>query len=95
MLEPRGVNRRWDELCDAAGVPHFRIHDLRHAAASFLFAEGADMKTIQTMLRHTRQSTTSDIYTHVYEEVQRKTADTMEGVLTGLTAKPRRKRTAS
>jgi len=48
-------------------------------------------------LRHTRLSTTSDIYTHVLEEVQRAAADSMDTVLGGFliagtaTAKKRRK----
>jgi hypothetical protein len=33
------------------------------------------------MLRHTRQSTTADIYVHVYESVRKGTADRMDGVL--------------
>ncbi len=36
-------------------------------------------------MRHTRLSTTSDIYTHVLEEVQRGAADSMDTVLGDLT----------
>lgn len=95
-LEPRNVNRSWYALCKRAGVRQgeedgIRIHDLRHACATFLFAEGADLKVIQSVLRHARHSTTADIYTHVLVEVKRGAADTMDGVLSGLT-KPRTKR---
>ncbi len=80
-IEPRNVNRAWSALCDRAGVTGVRLHDLRHAAASLAFAEGASIKEVQAMLRHTRESTTSDLYVHVFESVRRGTADRMDGVL--------------
>lgn len=93
-LEPRNVNRSWDEVCDRAGIGRrVRIHDLRHAAGSYLFAAGTDIKVIQKTLRHTRMATTADIYTHVFEETQRAAADSMEGVLVDLASR-RRKRQA-
>ena len=69
-----------------------RIHDLRHAAGSYLFVKGADLKLIQKTLRHTRQATTADIYTHVFEEQQRAAADTMDSVLVDLAKKRREKK---
>jgi integrase len=80
-LEPRNVNRAWTALCARVGVDGVRLHDLRHAAASLAFAAGASIKEVHAMLRHTRQSTTSDLYVHVYESVRRGTADRMDGVL--------------
>ena len=47
-----------------AGVPGIRVHDLRHAAATLAFEAGASVKDVQAMLRHTRQATTADVYTH-------------------------------
>ncbi len=35
-LEPRNVNRRWDELRDRAGLGWLRLHDLRHGCATFM-----------------------------------------------------------
>jgi integrase len=92
-LEPRNVNRAWDEVCKRAGIGRrVRIHDLRHAAGSYLFAAGAEMKTIQKTLRHTRMATTADIYVHTFEESQRAAAEAMDGVLVDLTKKRREKR---
>lgn len=80
-LEPRNVNRAWAAVCERASVKGMRLHDLRHLAASMAFAEGASIKEVQAMLRHTRQGTTSDIYVHVFEEVRKGTADKMDGAL--------------
>ena len=35
-IEPRNVNRRWDELRRKAGLDWLRLHDLRHGYATFL-----------------------------------------------------------
>jgi len=29
-IEPRNINRRWDELRERAGLDGLRLHDLRH-----------------------------------------------------------------
>jgi integrase len=80
-IEPRNLNRSWHAVCEQAGVRPLRIHDLRHAAASFAYAAGADPKAIQAQLRHTRLSTTTDVYTAVFDSVKQGTADRMDGVL--------------
>nr|WP_311132095.1 site-specific integrase [Nonomuraea gerenzanensis]SBP00118.1 Integrase [Nonomuraea gerenzanensis] len=93
-LEPRNVNRAWYALCKRAdlrqgpGEEGLRIHDLRHACATFLFSEGADIKTIQGVLRHARQSTTADLYVHIFDEVKHKAAKSMDGLLASLTNGP-------
>ncbi len=80
MLEPRNVNRSWSAVCDRSGVK-VRLHDLRHLAASLAFQEGADLKEVQALLRHSRLSTTADVYVEVFDSVRRGTADRMDGVL--------------
>lgn len=85
LLEPRNVSRAWEAVCERSGIGRtVRIHDLRHACASFLREEGADMKEIQETLRHTRLATTSDVYTHVFEEARLGTAKRMDALLSPL-----------
>ena len=94
-LEPRNVLRSFHSLCDRAQVRRVRIHDLRHAAASFMLLRGVDMRVVMGTLEHSRLATTSDLYTHLLEPVQRAAADRMESLLRQVTPHSGRRPQAS
>lgn len=58
------IAKVWDELRADAGLPHVRIHDLRHQFASFLVNGGSTLYTVQQLLGHSDPSVTQR-YAHL------------------------------
>jgi len=63
------VYKPFVHLCEQAGVPRVRLHDLRHALATYLLAAGVDLKTVSELLGHSRIGVTGDIYAHVTRQL--------------------------
>jgi integrase len=80
-LEPRRLDRIFHEITREAGLRPLRFHDLRHSAAAILIAQGVHPKAIQELLRHSSIQLTMDTYGHLFEQVQRETADQMDAAL--------------
>jgi integrase len=54
------------------------FHHLRHGTATVLLARGVDLKTISSILGHSKYSTTADLYAHVAPQLQQQAADTLD-----------------
>lgn len=70
------LRRSFYPLCAKAGIPTrrqddgtlgCRFHDLRHACGSLLIQQGVRPKDVQMILRHSKLSTTMDLYVHSYD----------------------------
>jgi integrase len=59
----------------AAGLPHFRLHDLRHFMATEMLAAGVPLATVSQRLNHARISTTVNVYTHAIPAWDRPAAE--------------------
>lgn len=80
-LKPGHVLNEWLKVCEQAGVGRWTLRALRHAAATFMFAQGIELKVVQKTLRHTRLSTTADVYTDVLEELRTGATVAMENII--------------
>ena len=66
-----------------AGVKKIRVHDLRHSHASHLIYLGVPITTISRRLGHRSPKMTLDIYSHMYSESGRETAELLSEVIQG------------
>lgn len=66
---------------EADKLPLIPFHGLRHTAASLLIAGKLDIKTVSTRMGHAQTSTTLNIYTHAFQEGDRKAAAALENIL--------------
>jgi integrase len=82
-VDPRHIKRRLDPLLKNAGLPHYRVHDLRHFCASLLLAQGVPLKVVSDILGHSQISTTADLYTHVLPSLRKEAIDLMGSLLSG------------
>jgi integrase len=58
-----------------------RYHDLRHATASLLVAQGIHPRTIMEILGHSTIAVTMNIYAHVAPALQGEAAASLDAVL--------------
>lgn len=80
-MEPRNVNRRFEQARKAAGLEWLRLHDLRHAFATFLLHGGQELRTVMELLGHSTIRLTADTYGHVLPAKARDAADGIDRIM--------------
>lgn len=78
---PDVITTKFGRLTEKAGCPQVRFHDLRHAVATTLLAEGTDVATVAARLGHASPVTTMRVYAHVLEAHDRMAASKMSALL--------------
>lgn len=69
-LNANKVLERFGTLLKRAGLPHIRLHDLRHSFATMMLKLEVHPKIVQELLGHSRIAETLDIYSHVLPTMQ-------------------------
>lgn len=80
-LDARNVHRTFVRLSAQAGVPRVRLHDLRHATATFLLAAGCDLKVVSALLGHSQIAVTADYYAHVTQRLAEDAVQKLDALL--------------
>lgn len=75
-MSTRAVQHRIDHFLREAGFDTsvYSTHKLRHTAATLMYKEGVDIRTLQRILGHSSLATTQ-IYTHVEDDMARKAVE--------------------
>lgn len=61
---PNWVTKQFIRYRRAAGIDHFRLHDLRHFMATQMLGSGVAVPVVSARLAHARASTTLNVYAH-------------------------------
>lgn len=79
-LDASSLLHCYHRLLERLGLPRQRLHDLRHACATFLLAEGVELKAIQEILGHSSFVLTANTYSHVQRRLMKDSLDKMDGL---------------
>ena len=69
-LKPTSITHEWVRLLGNTTLPRIRFHDLRHAHATHLLANGVHPKVASERLGHSKVGITLDLYSHVLPGMQ-------------------------
>ncbi len=76
------ITKVWVRLRKKAGLPHLRIHDLRHQYASFLVNSGRTLYEVQQILRHSNPIVTQR-YAHLSSKSLQAAANSASDAIKG------------
>jgi integrase len=73
----------WDKTVKDAGLTHFRMYNIRHAAATSatsMLAAGADLTAVSAQLGHSTVTITGNVYAHIPAGSQQRAAAIMSSL---------------
>lgn len=81
-IDNANLTHRFQRHLAQARLPRQRFHDLRHACASLLLAQGVNPRVVMEVLGHSQVTLTLDTYSHVMPSLGREAASRMNELLT-------------
>jgi len=82
-VHPRADWQDWQDLLADLGLPHYRVHDLRHETATMLLEGGVDARVVQEILGHASADFTRRAYQHVRPVLHEHAAGVIDAILRG------------
>jgi integrase len=80
-MDERAVHKRFKAVLARAGLRNQRFHDLRHACASLLLAQGVHPRRVMEVLGHSQIGLTMNTYSHVMPTLLHDAAGKMDAIL--------------
>jgi integrase len=81
LIDPESLTRRFHAASKRAGVPHIRLHSLRHTWAAWALQEGVSVHVVAGRLGHSDAGFTLRTYAPFMPHQDRETADKLGGKL--------------
>ena len=80
-MSPNTVTKFLDEFSEREGLPHLNPHAFRHTMASILCYNHTDPVSISHRSGHSRVSTTTDYYSHMFKDADDINAETIADIV--------------
>jgi len=76
-VHPDVIRQRFNRLSARCGLPHIRLHDMRHSYATAALKAGVHLKIVSARLGHSDEAFTSRVYQHALPGMDREAAGTI------------------
>jgi integrase len=80
-IQPDTLTQDWNRKIERTSLPAYRFHDLRHAHATHMLANGIHPKVASERLGHSKVGITLDLYSHVLPGMQEDAAERIDEAL--------------
>jgi len=81
LLHLSYISQLWGRKIAKSRLPRLRFHDLRHAHATHLLANGVHPKVASERLGHSKIGITLDLYSHVLPGMEADAAERVDAAL--------------
>jgi hypothetical protein len=71
------IRQRFNRLSQRCGLPHIRLHDMRHSYATAALKAGVHLKIVSARLGHHSETFTASVYQHAMPGMDREAAGTI------------------
>jgi integrase len=76
-VHPDVIRQRFNRLSMRCGLPHIRLHDMRHSYATAALKAGVHLKIVSARLGHASEAFTASVYQHALPGMDREAAGTI------------------
>lgn len=77
-MSGQAMYNAFSRMCEKAGLPHYRFHDLRHGNASIMLALGIPDKYAMERMGHATNNMLKTVYQHTMNEKRREVDDIVD-----------------
>jgi integrase len=83
-VHPDVIRQRFNRLSQRCGLPHIRLHDMRHSYATAALKAGVHLKIVSARLGHASETFTASVYQHALPGMDREAAGTIAALFVDL-----------
>ena len=80
-MSARKIYGHFVKICEKAGVPHYRFHDLRHYNASLMLSLGVPDKYAMERMGHATNNMLKTVYQHTMDDKRKEVDDAIDNFL--------------